>query len=161
MKKFVGSLLLVVGIVLLSIMLDSCQKEELVPGIVYTDTPPESLFVNGYANTQKIWIESIAEAKKIKGDENVCDGYTNPNTGEWVYRDCGIWRLIPAKKYWGIQGGIIYLSKSTDWYIIKPNDYLSLFEGITKKQTMIAYFWAGGQNPFGITNPMVTGIEYN
>lgn len=156
MKKF---FLLITVLFIFSLSFVSCQKDELEPGIVYTNNPPESLFSNGYANTQKIWVESITSAKKIKGEEQFCDSYYNNNTGEWISRDCGIWRLIPARKYWGIQGGIIYLSESTDWYIIRPNDYLYLFESVSKRQTVIAHFWTGNQNPFGMTNPMVTGFE--
>ena len=149
MKKFVCSLLLVLGVMVLSILLDSCQKyESLEPGIVYTDYPPESLFQNGYAESYRLWIEK-SDYSNTKDRGQGCLTYYDNNTGNTITSQCGVWKLLPAKKFWGIKDGIMYISKSQDWYLLSPELYYNSRDLIEKRGTLVGYMCINCDTPWG------------
>lgn len=144
---------------IITLSFSSCEKdEELKPGIVYTNNPPEEIFGdNVYANTNKCWLETTdltASAKNLGWNENQ---YYDEYNQRFVSYDSGDWYLVPARKFWGIMNGIIYLSESQDWYVINPQNYLEGWNNVKIKKTIIGYICTGCQNPFGQT--MITGFE--
>ena len=110
----------------LSFLFASCQEDELpniLPGIIYTDNPPEELFGDDvYASTNKCWLDksSFLLAKSLGWNSN---SFYDEEDG-WIYYDSGEWYAVPASDYFGIKDGIIYLSKSVKWHIISPKNFL-------------------------------------
>ncbi|HSE56545.1 MAG TPA: hypothetical protein VLB02_00435 [Candidatus Paceibacterota bacterium] len=133
--------------------LTSCHKEISEPtppiqsGIVKTDNPPASLFSSTpYGNTRYCWIDSGSiNQSRAQGQGDLCswDNYS----GTWY--DCGLWQLMPVRKYWGIINGVIYLSESKDWYAISPNIFLKAYKIVQSRKTGIGELYAGYQNPIG------------
>lgn len=156
MKKLVSLFPLFFVVVISLFSLSSCEADdEMQPGIIYTDFPPESLFTdNNYAISYRCWVD-VDGLSKIKERGEACNWHTNQD-GEQFSSDCGMWRSLPARKYWGIINGIIYLSQSQEWYTVSPNTYLEIFEIVQKRGTVIAYTCIGCNTPFGDT-PTITG----
>lgn len=145
--------------VLFIVVFTSCEKkEELKPGIVYTNNPPEKIFGNNvYASVNKCWLEEsdfTISAKNLGWKSNQ---YWDEQGQKFVYYDSGEWHLVLARKFWGIMGGIIYLSESKDWYVMSPQNYLNGWNMVQEKGTIIGYSCTGCQNPFG--QQSVTGFE--
>jgi hypothetical protein len=147
-------------VVMMSLTLfSSCQKEdEIIPGIIYTNDPPEEIFGNSiYATTNKCWIEKndfTISAKNLGWNTNQ---FWDQERQYYVSYDSGEWYLVPARKYWGIMNGIIYLSESKDWYVMSPQNYLDGWNNVQKKNTIVGYSCTGCQNPFGKSS--ITGFE--
>jgi len=142
-----------------SIFMTSCEKDELNPGIKYTDYPPEELFQNNgnYAEAWRCWIEE-SDIEKIKESGYGCNSYFNEETQIIQYHDCGTWKRIPARKYWGIMNGIVYLSQSVDWYILSPENASQLRDLVEKKGTVLGSICKSCNSPFG-NLPSITGFE--
>jgi hypothetical protein len=157
MKKF---FLLTAVLFSLSIIFFSCSKEEeIIPGIKYTDYPPEELFQNNgnYAEAWRSWIDE-SDIQKIKESGYGCNSYWNEETQTIQYKDCGTWKRIPARKYWGIMNGIVYLSQSVNWYILSPENASQLRDLIEKKGTVLGSICTGCNTPFG-NLPSIVGFE--
>lgn len=160
MKKLVFFFAMIIA---LSFFFSSCQEDELptlVPGIVYTNDPPEELFSDAqlYANSYECWLETadFIKAKSLGFNNN---SYYSDENQSWSYYDSGEWYQISGRKFWGIIDGIIYLSESKDWYIIRPEDFVYGKRLIQDRKTMIAYICNGCENPFSTNMFMINGFE--
>ncbi len=139
------------------IVLVSCTKEtfpEPKSNIIFTDDPPTTLFSAGtpYGVTHSSWIDTmtINTAKQ--------QGYHCINNNGNSY-DCGQWYVVSARKYWGIIGDKIYVSKSKDWYAISPNVFLQALSIVRSKATGIGQLCLWGcQNPLGLPG-MITWVQ--
>jgi hypothetical protein len=147
-------------VIIISVLTTGCQDEEIQPGIIYTNDPPEELFPNRiYADADRGWIENDDLARVKVQDDNTCNFYRNDYDGSVEYYDCGTWRLIPVRQYWGILDGIIYLSQSYDWYLIGPERFIQIHDQIEKKGTLVVYLCNHCQTPYGTGENVITGWQ--
>jgi hypothetical protein len=149
---------IICAIALFLFLFTSCKKEELLPepepSIIATDNPPASLFPYGtpYGQSNQVWVDSAMFSKaKLQG--NMCN--FDPWTGQSF--DCGLWYLVPAKKFWGILGDKIYVSQSMDWYATSPNVYLQTNDVMRRKKSGIGSSCVNCQNPVGTY--MITWVQ--
>lgn len=142
----------------------SCQEDELpsiVPGIIYTNDPPEELFSDDplYANTRQCWLEfsDFENAKSLGYNSN---SYYSEEDESWEYYNSGEWYQISARKFWGICDGLIYLSESKDWYIINPNNFIDGKNLIKDRKTLIGHICNGCRNPFDSNMGTINNFDF-
>ena len=158
MKNFLLVLISIIFLLSLSTGVSSCKKDDLRPGIVYTDYPPQELFTNGitYGESYKCWVEG-EDFKKATERGNGCNENYDHYTGAKNYYDCGVWRTVMVRKVYGIMKGIIYLSESKSRLLISPDNYNKGRDIADKKITVIGYNNTS-QTPFGQVETIV-GFE--
>lgn len=155
MKKF-----FVLAMLFSIFLAPSCDifDNDLEPGIKYTDNPPEVLF-NGnlYATTYRCWID-MESINTAKDQEEGCTRYWDYKDETYHYYNCGMWRMISVKKYWGVIDGIIYLSKSDEWYLISPNQFTEIKSLIENRKTIIGFLCDNCNSPYG-EKTLISGWE--
>lgn len=130
------------------------------PGIVYTDTPPESLFSDGrsYAQTFQVWVEKeyLEESKDLG---RICWSEISQNeNGANSVMNCANWYAVPARKFWGIKNGYTYVS-SIGWYVVNDQIYLTLEKRCKENGTVLADICPGCSSPLGNDRPMIVGVR--
>jgi hypothetical protein len=152
MKKFYFLACLIAISIFSIVVFSSCESEEIKPSIVFTDTPPENLFNSelSYATSEKVWVTlEVITSSKVKGSGCL---YWNDDAGNSASYNCGTWRIVQSKKYWGMLNGIHYVSNSMDWYTVNEDSYYRIRDAVEKRGIVICNIWKNGRTPWGPEN---------
>ncbi len=159
MKKVILSLLAVLSIVLLSMTFGSCTKEEIVvnTGIqVFTKDNPLPLSLS--ENTCRFWIDDVS-FKIAKGAGYGCDqDYDYPNQRWGDQYNCGKWRTLEVKLYYGSVFGEKWISEKTTTLIMDENTYYNGRELIDQFGIITGYF-SVRPNPLGINCMRINNFQ--
>ena len=120
---------LLLVVIFVSLLLPSCQKDNYdpEPGIKRTDNPPAELFNSDadygsyyYVFLEKYDIEKIKPFGKFQtGSNSYYNQYDGTRTIVYIMED---FYKIYAKKFYKKVGGVSYVSKSEEYYLISSSD---------------------------------------
>ncbi len=152
MKKLV-----LLFVILLSVVVfNSCQKSEdfdLNAGIKPVDNPPVPLSKSTYF----CWItkEDLVKAEEA-GDG--CDSYYDQNNQQWAYNNCGVFRTIEVKLYFGTLDNVRYISHKTITLIVDRETYYNARD-LADKLGTIKGFFSSRQNPLNLNYMRLGGVD--
>lgn len=119
------NLLSLLVVIVMLVSLASCTKEEIIvienTGIQVVDEL-HPLPVALSDNTYECWVDSTVfrTAKEIR---QACEESWDEYDDNWYSYNCGMWRTVVVKKYFGTLNEIRYVSKETITLVVDQETY--------------------------------------
>ncbi len=148
------SAILLLVVIFLSVSFQSCQKDDFaLNGIEQTDNPPLPLS----KNSNQFWVEK-SYFSTIEEISDGCDGEYNQFEQQWYYTNCGMYRTIEVKIYFGTLNNVRYISKKTITLIMDQDTYHHGRDLSEKFGTIKGYF-GNRNNPVNLPFMRVNNFQ--